>query len=138
MFVYQVKIWNLKSSQTRILLGKAIMVMRWCGDDQDDDNKDDQRDNNDDGDDNNDDQGDDDDDDCRTGQSGWEDGNSKCKSEGDAQLATIKWVIIKSIKLSDYIKLLDYIELSESEGDAQLATIKWVIDNWLDTVSMRK
>ena len=38
-----------------------------------------------------DDDGDDDnDDDCRTGQSGWEDGNTKCKSEGDAQLATIK------------------------------------------------
>ena len=87
------------------------------------------------------DEGDNDDDGCRTGQSGWEDGNSKCKSEGDVQLATIKWAIIKSIELSDYIKLLDYIELSdyiESEGDAQLATIKWVIDNWLDTVSMRK
>ena len=113
----------------------------WCGDDQDDDNKDDQRDNDDDGDDNNDDQGDNDDYGCRTGQSGWEDGNSKCKSEGDIQLATIKWAIIKSIELSDYIKLLDYIELSdyiESEGDAQLATIKWVIDNWLDAVSMRK
>ena len=46
----------------------------------------------DDGEDDNDDDcsGDDDAGDCRTGQSGWEDGNTKCKSEGDAQLATIK------------------------------------------------
>ena len=55
------------------------------------DNDDEYDDNNDDDDyDNDDDDDDDDDDDCRTGQSGWVDGNTQCKSEGDAQLATIK------------------------------------------------
>ena len=44
----------------------------------------------DDDDDDDDDYDNDDDDDCRTGQSGWVDGNTQCKSEGDAQLATIK------------------------------------------------
>merc|ERR1719341_337185 len=66
----------------------------------------------------------------RTGQSGWEDGNTKCKSEGDAQLATIKSSGQNSAVQSVLTTNKAYIGLSDTATEG---TFVWVDgSDWSD------
>jgi len=59
----------------------------------------------------------------RTGQSGWADGQSKCKSEGDTQLATIKSSSQNSAVQSTLSSNKAYIGLSDTATEG---TFVWV------------